>query len=578
MVARRSTLVALLLSAALGLTACGGGGADAATGGVALAAPTQAPTSVVASPLERSVRVTWNAVPGSSLYALYMASSPGVGPESWRSLPEGRAVMGLTGTDAVVSGLNAGHSYWCVVAARSEGGEGPVSLEAFTTLAPAGVTVVAARAANASAVLEWNGVVGAAFYDVYTAPDPTISSANWAALPGAQRFQGVYPPFSIPGLVNGVPCYAVVVARNDAGRGADSPPGFCTPSGRGTFLPLPEGTVNAGTGAQGTLLVDLNDDDVLDLVVTNHDDGTLSVFLGKGDGCFDSPSTHTVGAGPVAVAVGNFDNQGGLDLATADEDAHTVSVLLSDGWGGYLDASTYPVGLSPIGILAVTLNPAGGTTDLVVANQGDATVSVLSGWGDGGFSDALHYVTGGGPMHLVDGDFNGDGLTDVLTADGWDGTVSCLLGDGLGGLLARVVSATGPTPAGVTVADYDGDLILDLTVADTSTNCLVPLHGTGTGAFVMGTPLATGAAPLDTVMGDFNGDGQQDVAVTNANGGGISVFLGDGAGGFESNGGQTTGGTPGTIAMGDFDGDGILDLAIVDHATGKVLILTGSPV
>lgn len=575
--ARRSLLLGLLMSAALGLSACGGGGADAGASAPHAVVPTQAPASVAVFPLDHSVRVTWQVVPDATVYALYLASSPGVGPESWRSLPEGRAVMGLTGTETVVSGLGAGHTYWCVVAARSEGGEGPVSLEATTTLAPPGVTLVSAQGKNASALVDWGGVIGAYAYDVYVALDPALNSANWASLAGGQRFEGVYPPFAVPGLVNGVPCYAVIVSRNDAGRGADSPLGSCTPSGRGTFVPLPQGSVDAG--AQGTLLVDLDGDQNLDLVVASHDAGTLSVYGGEGDGSFLWWSTHVVGAGPVAAAVGDFDGVDGLDLATADEDSHTVSVLLSDGSGSYYDAVTYPVGLSPIGILAVVLNPAGGGhTDLVVANQGDATVSVLSGWGDGTFADAVNYVTGNGPMHLVDGDLNDDGLTDVLTADGWDGTVSCLLGDGLGGLLSRVVSATGPTPAGVTVADYDGDTILDLTVADTSTNCLVPMHGTGTGAFVMGTPVATGAAPLDTVMGDFNGDGLQDVAVTNATGGSVTILLGDGLGGFANSGDQSTGGTPGTIAVGDFNGDGILDLAIVDHATGEVLILTGSPV
>ena len=95
--------------------------------------------------------------------------------------------------------------------------------------------------------------------------------------------------------------------------------------------------------------------------------------------------------------------------------------------------------------------------DLAVVDRGDdgegtdpGGVSVLLGNGDGTFRTAVA-VRGGtlSQMHLVAGDFNGDGRTDLAVVDGGSGSfelvgggVSVLLGNGDGtfqsaGLLRR---------------------------------------------------------------------------------------------------------------------------------------------
>jgi hypothetical protein len=88
-------------------------------------------------------------------------------------------------------------------------------------------------------------------------------------------------------------------------------------------------------------LGDLNGDGRLDLAVANYGDpllgdGTISVFLGDGDGTFSAATPYPTGAaGPQAVAIGDLNGDGRLDLAVAHA-TNRISVLLGNVGGGFL--------------------------------------------------------------------------------------------------------------------------------------------------------------------------------------------------------------------------------------------------
>jgi hypothetical protein len=111
-------------------------------------------------------------------------------------------------------------------------------------------------------------------------------------------------------------------------------------TGNGTFsaaTPYPTGSLLALSVAIG----DLNGDGKLDLAVANYGDpvlstgdGTISVFLGNGNGTFEAATLYSAGtglSGAQSVAIGDLNGDGKLDLAVANAGSNTVSVFLGNG-------------------------------------------------------------------------------------------------------------------------------------------------------------------------------------------------------------------------------------------------------
>src|SRR5262249_32593473 len=87
-------------------------------------------------------------------------------------------------------------------------------------------------------------------------------------------------------------------------------------------------------GATPLAVGPFNNDKNLDLIATNTDsqgNGSVVVFLGKGDGTFTRGNTARVGVGPQALAVADFNNDGQSDVAVVGW-AET-DVLLGNGKG-----------------------------------------------------------------------------------------------------------------------------------------------------------------------------------------------------------------------------------------------------
>jgi hypothetical protein len=90
-------------------------------------------------------------------------------------------------------------------------------------------------------------------------------------------------------------------------------------------------------GPDAVAVADVNGDGIPDLVTGNYTqsrDG-VDVFLGNGDGSFQTGLDYLGDFWCASVAVGDFNSDGFLDLATADPLLNEVSVRLNDGhWGG----------------------------------------------------------------------------------------------------------------------------------------------------------------------------------------------------------------------------------------------------
>lgn len=150
------------------------------------------------------------------------------------------------------------------------------------------------------------------------------------------------------------------------------------------------------------------------------DSYSICIELGNGDGSFQSavcqPAYSGQGEQPVWVVAGDFNGDGKLDLAVSNNGvgAGSISVFLGNGDGTLQPLINSASGNGP-GFLAVGDFNQDGKLDLVVENFDNSTptvtsfVSVLLGNGDGTFQSPVTYASGLDAYSLVVGDFNGDG-------------------------------------------------------------------------------------------------------------------------------------------------------------------------
>src|SRR6185437_10087974 len=210
---------------------------------------------------------------------------------------------------------------------------------------------------------------------------------------------------------------------------------------------------------------DLNRDGIPDVIATNPQTSSISVFLGNADGTLGPATNVAIGSAgytqPYSVAIGDFDGDGIADAAVADNSSATMFIELGNGDGTFHVASTQPAigGAMSFIVIAHDLN-LDGKLDLVVANRSSDDVSVLLGRGDSSFQAARVSSTGSntGPYSLAIADFDRDGLPDVVTADYLSSTDSVLLGRGDGTFIDPMdAGSMGELPYGIAVGDFDGD-------------------------------------------------------------------------------------------------------------------------
>jgi FG-GAP-like repeat len=354
-------------------------------------------------------------------------------------------------------------------------------------------------------------------------------------------------------------------------------------NGDGTFQS--SYSVDGGFRPVAVALADINGDGWPDLVTASRDTNEVSVVLGTGggfsqgsgfppvdgEGPFEAPRTFVVGDLPLTVTSADVNEDGRVDLVTANTDG-TISVLLGDGSGSFEAPRNFTAGQ---GLNSVVVTGVNGDDwpDLVTANSLSDDVSVLLGKGDGSFEPEQRFAVGRSPKSVIVADVNEDGRSDLVTTNSLSDTVSILLGNDHGSFEPERRYAAGASPSSVVVEDFNQDGRLDLITLGIS---VLVLLGNGDGSFQNQTRFAVGTEPLSVVVTDVNGDGRPDVITANASSDDVSVLLGGGNGSFEPERRFSSGPRPVSLAVTDLNGDGRQDLVTANQAGNDVAVFLGN--
>src|SRR5271155_149785 len=308
--------------------------------------------------------------------------------------------------------------------------------------------------------------------------------------------------------------------------------------GTGTTIPVGAGPTWISTGFFNTKTDTTNT--IVDLAVANQTAGTVSILHGNGDGTFTVEPLLTLpsGAGPTAIAVGDFNDDGFADLAVVNKNANTVSIFLGNGDETFQTPTTITTGNAPTSIVAQAFNPnAPAIIDLAVTNSTDNTLQIFLGDGKGAFTNGVTYNTGVTPVFVASADVNLDGNLDLLVADSGAATttntvgnsVSVFLGNGDGTFIlpggARLDFPAGTTPTSFVIAHFNDDGIPDLLVTASGDNAAALMLGASGGFFNGPIEVPVGTTPDSVATADFNGDGLPDVVITNFGSNTASIIL-----------------------------------------------------
>ena len=156
--------------------------------------------------------------------------------------------------------------------------------------------------------------------------------------------------------------------------------GILLGTGHGQFNTGP--VLSTGNGSVPIFVIsnDFNSDTYADIIVTNSRTDDVGVFLGFGNGTFESMITFSTGTGsrPVSIAEGDFNGDMAPDIIVANAGTNEAVILIGNSTGMFIKYTSFAMGYDarPAALTVGDFNNDG-SLDIAVANTGTNNIELL---------------------------------------------------------------------------------------------------------------------------------------------------------------------------------------------------------
>lgn len=321
----------------------------------------------------------------------------------------------------------------------------------------------------------------------------------------------------------------------------------------------------------------------MDIITANYGTDNIAILLGYGNGTFSSVQTYSTGvfSRPLSVLAADFNNDNLVDIVVTNFGTNSIGIFLGHGNATFSNQMVISTGTSRPVTIAIGDFNADGKMDIIVVNYGTDSFDIFLGFCNGTFEVFTRYSTGydSDPWSIAVGHLNNDTKLDVVVANHGTNNIGIFFGYGNGTFTDQILYSTGSasSPCAVAIADFNNDNLLDIVVANSGTDNIGIFFGYGNGTFrkQITFPTGTASGPRSVIAGDLNRDNIVDIAVSNYDKNMVGIFLGYGNESFSTQQTYSTGfnSRPLSIMLKDFNNDGLLDIAVANELTNAVGIL-----
>lgn len=375
----------------------------------------------------------------------------------------------------------------------------------------------------------------------------------------------------------------------------------------------------SGIDPSNVQIGDLDGDGKLDIITTNRESNTISIFRNIYDVSktikFEDKKDLSTGNYPSAVSLGDLDGDGKLDLAVANFSDHTISTYHNASTIGnivYNQKSNFTTGRLPTSLYIGDIN-GDGKSDIVTTNINDKAISIFlnttnqsnsnsvesskilnfkneiertvnSNIGRINFADKVDITLGNEPSQVKLADLNNDGKVEIIVSNFISNSISVLLNE----TADKNISfsqiddlATGLSPLSISVGDFDQDEKTDLSASLVGGTVTVFRNISSENSLLF-------ESKFDIQIGEFlsysssintsdiNGDKKPDLAIANAGSNLVTLLINNSEPGFisfEEKVEYSSIGNPFSVAIADLNGDLKPDLAFANADNNVLSIL-----